>query len=114
MRSDLSQQARLSDIEFAILINDNKEEYKQYFRKLTELFNLKMVNFGESQLRSMGIESLNNFAGGKDEEDWFYDDIILSGFCSDGKIWYACENPLGRHGYKKKLLILLKIEKILN
>lgn len=93
-----------SDLEFAILLNKDKEEYKQYFRKLTELLNIKIVNIGESNLRWMGIKSLNNFASGKEEDDWFYDHISLFGFALDGKHWHACETPLGRIGYKKKVI----------
>lgn len=93
-----------SDIEYAILLNKEKEEYKQYFRKLTELLNLKIINMGESNLRWIGVESLNNFASGKEEDDWFWDSISLFSFSLDGKQWYACENPLGRMGYKKKVI----------
>lgn len=93
-----------SDLEYAIFINKEKEEYKQYFRKLTELLNIKIINIGESNLRWIGVESLNNFASAKEEDDWFWDSISLVGFGLDGKQWYACENPLGRIGYKKKII----------
>lgn len=92
-----------SDLEYAILLNKEKEEYKQYFRKLTELLNIKIINIGESGLRWIGVESLNNFASGEEEDDWFWDSISLTGFGLDGRQWYACENPLGRKGYKKKI-----------
>ena len=92
-----------SDFEFAILIeNDaNKDANKKYFRLLTELMHIKIINFGETILRSVGIESLNNFKTGKKEDDWFWDQVIESGLSFDGPQWHACKTPIGRKGYKK-------------
>ena len=94
-----------SDLEFAVLINQNNEEYKQYFRNLTQLFYIKVVNLGETHLRWVGVESLNNFKTGDENDDWFWDDIApySYGFCLDGAHWHACETPLGRKDYKIKI-----------
>jgi hypothetical protein len=87
-----------SDLEFAILVND--EKYKGYFRNLTKLLRIKIVNLGETPLRTMGVEALNNFKTANKEDDWLWDNVLSSGFCFDGPDWYACKLPLGRQGYK--------------
>ena len=86
-----------SDIEFGILISS--EEHKEYFRELTELLHIKVVNLGETKLRLLGIEFLNDFRTGGD--DWFWDDMIPAGFSFDGPQWHACCTPLGRQNYMK-------------
>jgi hypothetical protein len=88
-----------SDFEFAILIENDAN--KEYFRLLTELMHIKIIIFGETILRSVGIESLNNFKTGKKEDDWFWDQVIESGLSFDGTQWHACKTPIGRKGYKK-------------
>lgn len=94
-----------SDLEFAILISNNDEKRKQYFRNLAKLFNIKIVNLGETQLRWIGIESLNNFKTANDEDEWFWDDVMQCGVSLDGAHWHACETPLGRKGYKAKIVL---------
>jgi tetratricopeptide (TPR) repeat protein len=89
-----------SDLEFAILINENGDEYREYFRNLTKLLHIKIINLGETPLRTVGIESLNNFSTAQVGDDWFWDDIINSGFSFDGSDWHACKQPLGRQGYR--------------
>jgi len=93
-----------SDLEFAILINEDNEEYKEYFRDLTKLLNIKVINFGETMLRGMGIEALNNFRIGEGgTDDWFWDSTIMnSGFSFDGTHPHACKLPFGRNGYNDK------------
>ncbi|MDF2966174.1 MAG: hypothetical protein K0Q51_1562, partial [Rickettsiaceae bacterium] len=92
-----------SDLEFAILINEDREEYKEYFKNLTKLMHIKVVNLGETPLRSMGVEALNNFRSAKEEDDWFWDEMLPNGFSFDGPDWHACKTPLGRQGgYKAK------------
>ena len=90
----------MSDLEFAVLINEDREEYREYFRNLTKLLHIKIINLGETPLRSVGIESLNDFRTADEADDWFWDDIIDSGFSFDGPDWHACKHPLGRQGYK--------------
>lgn len=91
-----------SDLEFAVLVNQDKEEYREYFRNLTKLLHIKVINLGETPLRSVGIESLNNFRTANEGDEWFWDDVIESGFSFDGPDWHACKLPSGRQGYKVK------------
>lgn len=99
-----------SDLEFAILTENDEyktsknpdpvkqKQEKEYFRNLTKLLHIKVINFGETPLRSVGIESFNNFRTGEAVDDWFWDECIVSGFSFDGPHWYASKTPLGRQG----------------
>lgn len=84
-----------SDFEYAILIE--KKDDIEYFRNLAYLAHIKIINMGESLLRSIGVKELNNFKLGTD--DWFWDDVIEQGFSLDGKNRAACKTPLGRKNY---------------
>jgi len=101
-----------SDYEGGILIEANllpEDEImvKNFFRKLATLFYIKIVSLGETLLRMMGIEELNDFKGTAEKigEDWFFDDLIKSGINFDGPHLYACKTPLGREEiyYKSSL-----------
>ncbi|MGC0372465.1 MAG: hypothetical protein DGJ47_001179, partial [Rickettsiaceae bacterium] len=87
-----------SDLELAILINEDKPEYKEYFRRLTKLLWIKVINFGETPLAAVGIECLNNYKTGEELDDWFHDDVIEKAFRFDPVYVDACKSPLGRQG----------------
>ena len=76
-----------SDIEWAILIGSEEEQCKVFFRNLTNLVHLQIINLGETILPAMGIEMLSG--------DWFFDDITPRGISFDGFLPGACKTPLG-------------------
>lgn len=87
-----------SDFEWGILIEENKDSNlnKQYFKSLTNLLYIKMLNLGETILPSMAIKSINNFYSEDQLEDnWFFDDIAPRGLAFDGLMPGACKWPLG-------------------
>ena len=76
-----------SDFEWAILIGKNNETHKNYFRRLSELLWVKVLNLGETTARMMDIAEL----------DWLSesDDPCRKGFSFDGQMYSGCHTPLG-------------------
>ncbi|KIE04649.1 hypothetical protein NF27_GZ00090 [Candidatus Jidaibacter acanthamoeba] len=92
-----------SDFEWGILIEEelekeDEQKVKEYFRNLAVLMHIKVINFGESPLRLLGVEELNNFKVSESDAEfnWFYDNFTNTGFSFDGPHWHACKTPLGR------------------
>lgn len=74
-----------SDFEWAILIENPK--HKDYFRRLSELLWIKIINLGETTARMMDIIEL----------DWFpeSESPCKKGFSFDGQMLSGCHTPLG-------------------
>ncbi|WP_162180901.1 putative nucleotidyltransferase substrate binding domain-containing protein, partial [Neochlamydia sp. TUME1] len=78
-----------SDLEFGILVQDDNPINKKYFRNLTNLLHLKIINLGETILPALNIPCLKAID--------FFDGITPRGFAFDGAgvEGKGCKTPLG-------------------
>ncbi|XP_039269824.2 uncharacterized protein LOC120344594 [Styela clava] len=106
-----------SDFEHVLVLEDGVEcrkdykDIKEYFRWYSVLFQLIMINFGETFIRSVGIKSLNDLYSNDPEKNWFYDIFTPCGISFDGMAPHACGNPLGRQYQTEKCRHILELIK---
>ncbi|WP_155117565.1 tetratricopeptide repeat protein [Neochlamydia sp. TUME1] len=78
-----------SDLEFGVLIQEDTFGNKDYFRRLTALLHLKVINLGETILPALNIPCLKAID--------FFDGITPRGFAFDGAgvEGKGCKTPFG-------------------
>ncbi|MBS4170818.1 tetratricopeptide repeat protein [Neochlamydia sp. AcF95] len=84
-----------SDLEFGILIQEDSKDNKKYFKRLTTLIHLKVINLGETLLPALNIPCLKAIN--------FFDDITPRGLAFDGEgvEGKGCKTPFGnRHTFE--------------
>ena len=84
-----------SDFEHVILleIHANYEQHLEYFRWLSVIFHVIILNVQETIIPSLNIKHLNDKSS--EMGDWFYDSNVR-GVSFDGMMAHACKFPLGR------------------
>ena len=91
-----------SDFENMILLQQgvelrDKREYNkinEYFRWYTAIFQVVLINLGETILPSVAIPSLNDFI--TKDEDWFFDAFSKRGICIENLMPDSCKKLHGR------------------
>jgi len=95
-----------SDFEHIILLEEGVQKRKdynsivEYFRWFSTIFNIVLVNLGETIVPCAALTYLNNPYD--KEYDWFYDAFTKRGICFDGMFPHASKFPLGRSGASAK------------
>ena len=90
-----------SDFEHTIVLKENCEkrlDYEkilEYFRWLSAIFQIIVINLKETIVPSVDIESFKTSENGK-LKCWFYDRITTRGISFDGMMPHACKFPLGQ------------------
>jgi len=87
-----------SDFEHALITentvdNQVNEVNMRYFRFLALLFQIILLNQGETVIRFLGVTCLNDCV---QKNDWFYDDYTPCGISADSMVPFASKFPLGR------------------
>ncbi|MBS4169747.1 tetratricopeptide repeat protein [Neochlamydia sp. AcF95] len=83
-----------SDLEFGILISADNTENRKYFKRLTTLIHLKVINLGETILPALNIPCI--------KETGFFDSITPRGFAFDGAgvEGKGCKTPVGNGNFR--------------
>nr|XP_026694448.1 uncharacterized protein LOC113474052 [Ciona intestinalis] len=92
-----------SDFEHIIVLDNDDAKMKdqemimKYFRWFTTIFNIILINLGETMINCVAIPSIN-----PRYRDWFTDIVTPNGVTFDGMAPHACIRPLGRPATKNK------------
>ena len=92
-----------SDFESIIVLKDKESCYckeLEYFRWYAVVFQVIVINLGETPLHCIAIPSLND--PNADPENWFLDAFTKRGISFDSMMPYASKNPLGKQPTKNK------------
>ena len=95
-----------SDFEHIILLEEEVQKRKdynsilEYFRWASTIFNIVLVNLGETIVPCAALPHLNSSCD--KDYDWFYDDFTKRGITIDGMFPHASKFPLGRSGTSAK------------
>ena len=90
-----------SDFEHVIVLEENcqqKADYEnilEYFRWLSVMFQIIVINLQETIVPSVDIDCFKTTETGK-KKCWFYDEITTRGISFDGMMPHACKFPLGQ------------------
>ena len=89
-----------SDFECILVLEEGVQNKKSYesvlecFRWYAVIFQLILINLGETLIPSVAIRQLNDFSS--KNRDWFYDAFTPCGISFDGMMPHASKSPLGR------------------
>jgi len=89
-----------SDFEHALILqegvqnDDNYQEILEYFRWFSVIFQISVINLGETIIPSICLPFINNPF--KKSFNWFFDANTRRGISFDGMMPHACKFPLGR------------------
>ena len=89
-----------SDFEHIIILEENVQflpnytHILEYFRWFSVVFQIIVINLGETIIPSVSIPFLNN--PNISHGNWFYDCHTTRGISFDGMMLHACKFPLGR------------------
>ncbi|XP_077965746.1 uncharacterized protein LOC144411911 [Styela clava] len=106
-----------SDFEHVIVLEEKIQdlpEYnnvKEYFRWFSVLFQIIVIGFGETLIRSVGVKSINDLYSENQTQNWFYDTFTPRGVAFDGRVPHSCNTPLGKQEpsrYRKHIVELIQ------
>ena len=90
-----------SDFEHIIVLEENSQQRSnyqnilKYFRWLSVIFQIIVINLQETIVPSVDIDCFKTTETGK-KKCWFYDKITTRGISFDGMMPHACKFPLGQ------------------
>jgi hypothetical protein len=84
-----------SDTEFFIIVEREEPDILRYFKNLTQLILLKIINLGETVLPGLGID-VNYHGKQLNLIDMIFDKVTLRGYSLDPALPQASKSPLGK------------------